>query len=184
MRLNIVISCFLLLGTVGCSVPEGQNAVTYLSSVTVQERRIETDARNIDNIIRDSPNGQTDRPALLEAVKKAKETAQTGQEVIEKLHVPESAKTIHELYKEAFSLNLQQITLAEELLNSPQDKKNPEKRQKMLEIKTQIQDVEQKILEEKRRLSKEYQEVQLPEASPSTGSTPPENAESPKPDRV
>ena len=68
MRLSLIIPCLLLLSTVGCSAPEGQNAVMYLSSVTVQERRIETDARAIDEILVQSQNGNIDSQALLKAI--------------------------------------------------------------------------------------------------------------------
>ncbi len=165
MRLSLIIPCLLLLSTVGCSAPEGQNAVMYLSSVTVQERRIETDARAIDEILMQSQNGNIDSQALLKAIKKAKETAKIGQEEIAKLNVPDSTKNIHELYKKVFDLNVQQLSLAEQLLTSPQDEKKAEKQQ-LAELKRQIEEVEQQILDEKRRLSSQYQEVQLPEASP------------------
>ena len=166
MRLSLIIPCLLLLSTVGCSAPEGQNAVMYLSSVTVQERRIETDARAIDEILVQSQNGNIDSQALLKAIKKAKETAKIGQEEIAKLNVPDSTKNIHELYKKVFDLNVQQLSLAEQLLTSPQDEKKAEKQQQLAELKKQIEEVEQQILDEKRRLSSQYQEVQLPEASP------------------
>lgn len=165
MRLSLIIPCLLLLSTVGCSAPEGQNAVMYLSSVTVQERRIETDARAIDEILVQSQNGNIDSQALFKAIKKAKETAKIGQEEIAKLNVPDSTKNIHELYKKVFDLNVQQLSLAEQLLTSPQDEKKAEKQQ-LAELKKQIEEVEQQILDEKRRLSSQYQEVQLPEASP------------------
>lgn len=170
VRLHILIPCLLLLGTLGCSAPEGQNAVTYLSAVTVQERRIETDARAIDNLVRQGQNGSADKKAVLEAVKKAKATALTGQDQIEKLNVPESTQAIHALYKQIFSLNVQQISLAEEILKDPQNPQSVEKRQKLTELKAQIEETEKKILEEKRQLSNKYQEVQLPEASPSSDS--------------
>ena len=139
----------------------------YLSSVTIQERRIETDAKCIDKIIDSSDSSTLDRQALIDAIKKAKKTASTGKEELEKLHVPESTKKIHELYKQIFALNIQQIDIAGQILSSADSAKNAEMLKQLADIKKQIETLSQEILDEKRALSASYQEVQLPEASPA-----------------
>lgn len=165
MRILKIISLLLLLGTIGCGMSEGQSAVLYLGSVTVQERRIETDARAIEDILEQGKNGTIDKTALLIAVKQAQKTAQTGKEVIEKLQIPDSTKDLHEIYLEMFDKNIAQFSLTEEILKGGDDSVISQKRKDLETIQAKITELDQKILDHKRDLSKKFQEVQLPEAA-------------------
>ena len=148
---------------------EGQNAVLYLGSVTVQERRIETDAYDIEKVLeQQEKTGQADRTALAAAIKKAILTTKTGKEELEKINVPESAKTIHELYKQLFDANERQLGLAQQILDAKDQNDGAKARRDLAEVRSEITGLSRQILDEKRKLSAAYQEVQLPEASPST----------------
>ena len=168
MRFFKFVAIILLLGTLGCGMSEGQNAVLYLGSVTVQERRMETEARTIEKLAKEGQRGNFDRNAMLSAVKHAKITAQAGQEELNKLTVPESTKDIHELYKQMFELAIKQLDTTEKVLTSTNVSEAQKLQSELATLQPQIADLEAKILAEKRKLSEKYQEVQLPEASPST----------------
>lgn len=168
MRFFKFVAIVLLFGTLGCGMSEGQNAVLYLGSVTVQERRMETEARTIEKLAKEGQRGNLDRQALLSAIKHAKITAQTGKEELEKINVPESTKDIHELYKQAFDLSLKQLDTTEKVMNCTNASEAQKLQSELAAMQPQMAELDAKILAEKRKLSEKYQEVQLPEASPST----------------
>ena len=168
MKVKKLIPLLLLLGAVGCGMSEGQNAVLYLGSVTVQERRLEADAHQIEAILDNAKSGELDRQALSQAILHAKETAAAGQEELNKTRVPQSAVQIHSLYQKMFEASTKNLELATQMLKA--DSPSAEQMQKFQSTRAEIAQLEKQILDEKRKLSTQYQEVQLPEASPSTAS--------------
>ncbi len=171
MRIIKTIALLLLLGTctVGCGMSEGQNDVLYLGSVTVQERRLESDAHEIEAVLKQGQaSGQVDIEALTKAIGAAKLNARQAREEIGKLNVPRSAEAIHELYKQMFAATLTTLEQADKALKPGSEQQREEAIKAYEQARSKIAELDQQILEEKRKLSKEYQEVQLPEASPST----------------